>query len=181
MAVNTGTHDFAGTTACCRCGATIEAIADNFVSASCSNAINPKLIERIARAMCKAEGNDPDAKCLRAGVSLMHLSGVVAAATYEPHETQLRPAWALYAYAAATAIIELEAAAMENPAWWSDGEIPVERTPWFPPHLFQMNMEPTSIDASNLTAVQTEDGIKLAPKDAPLIGALRKQRERDGF
>ena len=34
---------------------------------------------------------------------------------------------------------------------------------------------------SNLTPVQTEDGIKLAPKDAPLIEAIRKQREKGGF
>ncbi len=52
----------------CKCGATYEQVADHFVSPSCPNAADPKLVERVARAMCKEDGNDPDAKCLRKGM-----------------------------------------------------------------------------------------------------------------
>ncbi len=75
---------------------------------------DPKLIERVSRAMCKADGNDPDAKCLRRGMTeLVHLGGLGAGARYAPQDLLLVPAWSIYVPAAETAILELEAAAME--------------------------------------------------------------------
>ena len=53
----------------CACGAWIEDVQDNKVSAFCPNAVDLKLIERVSRAMCKADGNDPDAKCHHAATA----------------------------------------------------------------------------------------------------------------
>ena len=221
------------------------------VSASCPNVRNPKLVERVARAMCKADGNDPDAKCLRSGSALAHLSGIAAAAQLAPRDCSLWPAWMLYAYAAEVAISELEAAAMEpftlrpGTATADPVEPPVERTPWFPPETVR-NAWATEVrhcgpfagkgdlaaricglksdfivvddpmedggaagvkrlagkvaeyeaDQDGFFAKLREDTEKMAadilsssvfadaapaPKDAVLIEALRKQREKEGW
>ena len=92
---------------------------------------DPKLVERVARAMCKADGNDPDGMCIKCGYQLEHLSGMAKGAQYMPRESVLVPAWVLYAGAAKTAIIELEAAAMEPFVPRSVDEHSVERTPWW--------------------------------------------------
>ena len=196
---------------------------------------NPKLIERVSRAICKADGNDPDQKCLRGGMQLAHLCGIASSATAAPRDCVLWPAWMLYAYIAETAIEELEAAAMEpftlrpGTACADPVEAPVERTPWFPPATVREAwaaevmhrqpsgpLRPTTPGGSDLTmgvplegkiaayeagqaahlAKLREDMEKMAadmlgsavfpepapaPKDAVLIDALRRQREKEGW
>ena len=61
-------------------------------------------VERVARALCRAEGNDPDAKCLRAGVHLVYLQGLAAGARYAPEDWRLTPVWTLYAPVARVAL-----------------------------------------------------------------------------
>ena len=101
--------------------------------------IDLKLVERVARAMCKCDGNDPNQRCLRDGMQLAHLRGIASAATAAPRDCITWPAWMLYAYVAETAIKELEAAAMEpftlrpGTAAADPVEPPMERTPWYPP------------------------------------------------
>lgn len=131
-----GTHKLDPETQNCACGATRYQILDNIVPPACPNAPDPKLIERIARAMCKADGNDPDAKCLRPRHVLLHLGGVASGIQCAPHETELRLAWTLYAGAAETAILELEAAAMDGDrAHMGNGDT---GAPWYPPHLYSV-------------------------------------------
>ena len=118
----------------CACGAWIEDVLDNKVSAFCRMPWIFKLIERVSRAMCKADGNDPDAKCLRRGMTeLVHLGGLGAGARYAPQDLLLVPAWSIYVPAAETTMLHLEAAAMEPFVARYIEEKSVERTPWWPP------------------------------------------------
>lgn len=75
------------------------------------NAPDPRLIERIARAMCKADGNDPDEGSCRFKMPV--LSGLAGRATRAPSGAEIQPTWTLYYNAAEAAIIEMEVAAME--------------------------------------------------------------------
>ncbi len=217
----------------CACGAWIEDVQDNKVSASCPDAVDAatlidqqqrsmgavlktmhqaqdeenakfrkalsspdtKLVERVSRAMCKADGNDPDAKCLRRGMTeLVHLGGLGAGARYAPQDLLLVPAWSIYVPAAETAILELEAAAME-PYPLSPGNasseapiVPVERTPWFPPHLFRVNREEVVMKPSTLqrplTVTWSEQG-DFTDWNQKIIAAVREfERDRivlDGY
>ena len=99
-----------------------------------ANKIDPKLIERIARAMCMADGNDPDAMCIGRGIDRQRLRGLAVGVDYAPPEGCLQRVWTLYASVAEAAIIELEAAAMDGDrAHAGDGNT---GAPWYPPHLF---------------------------------------------
>jgi hypothetical protein len=88
-----------------------------------------KLIERIARAMCKAERNDPDAMCIGRGVELQSLRGLAIGVNYAPPECWVQPAWTLYAHSAEAAIVELEAASME-PSQPGTGDRPAIELEW---------------------------------------------------
>jgi hypothetical protein len=131
------THDFRFGSKCGQSGASKTEVLDNIVSASCPKRIDLNLIERIARAMCKADGNDPDRLCL-VHASLPHLRGLASSFQIAPQTVPSREvtqaSWKLYASAAETAILELEAAAMDGDrAHAGDGNT---GAPWYPPHLF---------------------------------------------
>ena len=72
----------------------------------CPKAIYPETIERIARAMCEADGNDPDRKCMR--FMPPHLNGLASRALQMPNEGIVSPAWMLYGHLAEAAIGALE-------------------------------------------------------------------------
>ena len=180
--------------------------ADSAASAHSPNAIDPKLIERIARAMCKADGNDPELMCYQ--TQDYHLCGVARSAKVRMDESCCSPAWHLYYRMAEAAILELEAAAME-PFQLSPGkasseppEVPVERTPWYPPRIAQLELRPPGYDeffgkyaaaAENITAradaifahqrsyvSECEQPVSSAA-DAPLREAIRRAKEKNGF
>ena len=65
-------------------------------------------IERVARAMCIADHNDPDRKVTR--YIQEHLNGIAQHKTYLPPEQHCVPAWELYAHLVPAAIEALEAA-----------------------------------------------------------------------
>ena len=76
------------------------------IGAPCPNATDPSLVERIARAMCKADGNDPDKKYSVQVVEGAPLVGIAAGAR-PIREDLLRPVWKMYAYLADAAIAEM--------------------------------------------------------------------------
>lgn len=76
-----------------------------------SKSLDPKLIERIARAMCKADGNDPNA--LGHSMQMPRHNGLAQRMYAAVNPSACEPVWLCYARAAETAILELEAAAWE--------------------------------------------------------------------
>lgn len=125
-------HDFRNGDRCARCDAPVTSVEDNFIPAECPNPIDVKLIERVARALCKMDGNDPD------DFGYMHKETVYTGFANKfkrpvPAEACWR-LWHVYAPLAETAILELEAAAMEpfiyRPNAPADGP---ERAEWSPP------------------------------------------------
>ena len=160
-----GSHQIGEFTDKCRCGATRYEVLDRIVNEFCPAAVDPKLIERIARAMCMADGNDPDEKCLGTGVELRYLLGLVRYSRVAPPDSSLVPAFAFYLAAAEAAITELEAAAME-PFPLTPGTnnsdplpVPVKRTPWFP-------------------QLQAENGVFLTEKACRILTASEFEAQR---
>ena len=66
----------------------------------------PDTLERVARAMCKADHNDPDRKVAR--YIQEHLNGMAQHKTYLPVEQHCVPAWHLYTHLVPAAIEALE-------------------------------------------------------------------------
>ena len=64
--------------------------------------INPETIEQVSRALCIADGNDPDQKCMR--FMPPHLSGMASRALQVPHDSIIQLGWELYANLARAAI-----------------------------------------------------------------------------
>ena len=67
----------------------------------------PDTLERVARAMCIADHNDPDRKVAR--YIQEHLNGMAQHKQYLPVEQHCVPAWHLYAHLVPAAIEALEA------------------------------------------------------------------------
>ena len=63
-------------------------------------------IERVARAMCVADGNEPDRSCTIH--TQRHLRGIAQSAVYLPTETNITKAWKLYESLAQVAIETLQ-------------------------------------------------------------------------
>jgi len=66
----------------------------------------PEVLERVARAMCVADHNDPDRKVTR--YIQEHLNGLAQHKAYLPSETHQIPAWHLYTHLVPAAIEALE-------------------------------------------------------------------------
>ena len=64
--------------------------------------INPETIEQVSRALCAADGNDPDQKCMR--FMPPHLSGMASRVLQVPHDSIIQLGWELYANLARAAI-----------------------------------------------------------------------------
>lgn len=60
-------------------------------------------VAAIARAMAKADGNDPHALCIRHGITECRLSGLASGARYQLSENLLTPVWVLYYHLAEVA------------------------------------------------------------------------------
>lgn len=122
---------------------------------------DPKLVERIARAMCRANGVDADSKC-----------------AYDDSTSD--PMWILYALLADTAIQELEAAAMEPLPVSSDSvslpPLPVERTP--PPSRFHEDDVAGEIVAAYRANVFLASQREIIEKMMPLLLKLSASTAR---
>lgn len=95
----------------CSCGATYAQVLDNLVSTSCPNAADPKLVERVARTMCRADGNDPDALGYKHHEYIY--SGLASQFKQPVSSECAQPLWHVYAPLAAEAVIEIN-------AYWSE-------------------------------------------------------------
>lgn len=73
---------------------------------------DPKLIEHIARAMCSADGNDPDLRCFR--FEIAHLGGIARHVHIIPEEAALVTAWRLYIPLAEAALNKMMTALRET-------------------------------------------------------------------
>jgi hypothetical protein len=136
--------------------------------------VDPKLIERIARAMCKADGNDPD-NIGQTGHEFVHHG--FASSWTRPHQPEKHfHLWMIYRSLAEAAILEMEAAAME-PFPLSPGTsgsdplpVPVERTPWFPQlqaenGVFLTEKTCRILTASEIEVSWSEKGIYVSVSD----------------
>ena len=74
---------------------------------------NIKDIEALARHMCTADGNDPDARVTQRVVQ--HGQGMLGHVRFVENGHNVCPAWALYGGMAAVAIEWFENRAQENP------------------------------------------------------------------
>lgn len=87
-------------------------------------------VEQIARAMCVADGNDPNAMCYR--IPEHHLSGFASSAKLQVDERWLNPAWHLYVPLAQTAIEEIEKITKEG-----DPRTKLDTQPYIPAAEFR--------------------------------------------